>query len=327
MQGQQIIHDDDANDDDEEDGLGADYSFLDSPTHRALRAGTAAGILSPDISAALPDFVQDHILVEHMYGANSSGAGSGPMSGRDATESGRDELRYHRQSRHHQQLPDFTQNAAVRGGSLASSLARGTTEPPSTSSAAIRSHGSATGNMPFDLMCSPGGGCEAASAAAAAATQQRRRMPPNLPLDLPAVGVIGSGRQRTAIYHDIPLDLTARNDCGPMQVGAINGNGDIGGVGVEYVDLVEPGAVRTLPDFLADGHVHASAAANGNAGCNSSAVSAGAVSSAVSSGVPAGADALFSGVPSVDEMLRRENSRWDYICSRKSQKLESFVFI
>lgn len=46
----------------------ADDDLLESPTHHGYdQPKRRTGTLSQDISSALPDFVQDHLLVEHLY--------------------------------------------------------------------------------------------------------------------------------------------------------------------------------------------------------------------------------------------------------------------
>lgn len=69
--------------------------------------------MSPECTSALPDFVQDHILMDGLYSGGGGGSTTAPLSSISSSS---------------MQLPDFTMNGNSNGGSE-------------------------VGSIPFDLMC------------------------------------------------------------------------------------------------------------------------------------------------------------------------------
>ncbi|XP_065091823.1 probable serine/threonine-protein kinase DDB_G0276461 isoform X2 [Ochlerotatus camptorhynchus] len=183
----------------------------------AHRLGTS------EFSAALPDFVQDHLVMEQWYTLGSPKSVSPVSVDFD-------------------QLPDFAVNNLDPEG---------------------RGHGSVINDIPFDLTynSAPGGGGSAASGGLNSANRNRtplRNTSPNVPLDLPPQNLDFSfdlPRRRVTPPPELPPDLTDNNATGPRS-GFYFSDMDRNHSPPPSGSAADK--IHRLPDFLSDGPIHSS---------------------------------------------------------------------
>jgi hypothetical protein len=192
------------------------YSRSTTPCH----AGT------PELTSVLPDFVQDHLVVEQCY-LNHSDSSNTPQIAVDL-----------------ENLLDFTVNSTTQaceksdGGSIGNNRNRSQqwNEPKRTHSDVLQS------DIPFDLTD----------------TTSNENLPKNVrngsesvPLDLPSFdGSPGESMGRSAIPgggfpFDLPLVSEAKGGTVCTSSGVRSG-----------VQIGEVGVSKSLPDFLSDGPIH-----------------------------------------------------------------------
>lgn len=176
-----------------------------------------------EFSAALPDFVQDHLVMEQWYNQMGSPKSGSPVSV------------------DFDHLPDFAVNNLE-------------------SDASGRGHGSIINDMPFDLTAAVAGPSCSSSQSAAHRTNRTplRNTSPNVPLDLPPQNMDFSfdlPRRRTtppAAAPELPPDLTGNSGAGNYFRGG----------GVDNHSPPPSGSsadkIHRLPDFLSDGPIHSS---------------------------------------------------------------------
>lgn len=178
-----------------------------------------------EFSAALPDFVVDHLVMEQWYTLGSPKSGSPVSVDFD-------------------QLPDFAVNNL---------------DPE----VGVRGHGSVMNDIPFDLTynSAPGGGASAASGGPSSANRNRtplRNTSPNVPLDLPPQNVDLSfdlPRRRVTPPPELPPDLTENNSTGPRS-GFYFSDMDRNHSPPPSGSAADK--IHRLPDFLSDGPIHSS---------------------------------------------------------------------
>lgn len=180
-----------------------------------------------EFSAALPDFVQDHLVMEQWYTLGSPKCVSPVSVDFD-------------------QLPDFTVNNldAEVGG---------------------RGHGPIINDMPFDLTynsSAPAGTGNPTSGANPNATNRNRtplrNTSPNVPLDLPPQNLDFSfdlPRRRVTPPPELPPDLTENNSTGPRS-GFYFSDMDRNHSPPPSGSAADK--IHRLPDFLSDGPIHSS---------------------------------------------------------------------
>lgn len=178
-----------------------------------------------EFSAALPDFVQDHLVMEQWYTLGSPKSVSPVSVDFD-------------------QLPDFTVNNL---------------DPEASG----RGHGSVINDIPFDLTynSAPGGGGSAASGGLNSANRNRtplRNTSPNVPLDLPPQNLDFSfdlPRRRVTPPPELPPDLTDNNATGSRS-GFYFADMDRNHSPPPSGSAADK--IHRLPDFLSDGPIHSS---------------------------------------------------------------------
>ncbi|XP_021711621.1 bromodomain-containing protein DDB_G0270170 [Aedes aegypti] len=180
-----------------------------------------------EFSAALPDFVQDHLVMEQWYTLGGSPKSVSPVSV------------------DFDQLPDFTVNNldAEAGG---------------------RGHGPIINDMPFDLTynSAPAGGANPASGANLNSSNRNRtplrNTSPNVPLDLPPQNLDFSfdlPRRRVTPPPELPPDLTDNNTSGPRSGFYFS---DMDRNHSPPASGSAADKIHRLPDFLSDGPIHSS---------------------------------------------------------------------
>uniref|UniRef100_A0A1Q3FWQ3 Endosome-associated-trafficking regulator 1 n=1 Tax=Culex tarsalis TaxID=7177 RepID=A0A1Q3FWQ3_CULTA len=181
-----------------------------------LAAGHRLG--ASEFSAALPDFVQDHLVMEQWYNQMGSPKSGSPVSV------------------DFDHLPDFAVNNL---------------EPDASG----RGHGSIINDMPFDLTAAVAGPSCSSSQPRTNRTPLRNTSP-NVPLDLPPQNLDFSfdlPRRRTtppAAAPELPPDLTGNSGAGGYFRGVDNHSPPPAGSAADKI--------HRLPDFLSDGPIHSS---------------------------------------------------------------------
>ncbi|XP_058459470.1 putative uncharacterized protein DDB_G0285119 [Malaya genurostris] len=184
-----------------------------------------------EFSAALPDFVQDHLVMEEWYNTKGSPKSVSPVSV------------------DFDQLPDFAVNSL---------------DPESSG----RGHGPIINDIPFDLTYSSvanAGSTSSACTSGLGSSSNRNRTPlrntsPNVPLDLPPQNLEFSfdlPRRRINPAHaaaELPPDLTENS---------ASGQGSRFGFDMDRNHSPPPSGsaadkIHRLPDFLSDGPIHSS---------------------------------------------------------------------
>uniref|UniRef100_A0A182K2Y0 Endosome-associated-trafficking regulator 1 n=1 Tax=Anopheles christyi TaxID=43041 RepID=A0A182K2Y0_9DIPT len=195
-----------------------------------------------EFSAALPDFVQDHLVMEQWYNTLPKGTGSGSSGSADFDD-----------------MLDLTGVANVSGGGGGAPL-------------------SSCNDIPFDLTASSTTSSGRPLRDQNATTGAGHRHSMGIRLDLPSRGGSGGGganpagpelgfdlppRSPTSSSSELPPDLTEGN-------AGSGGGGDAGGQGGRtrsyyYSVSPPPGSsgttadkIHRLPDFLSDGPIHSS---------------------------------------------------------------------
>ncbi|XP_058829128.1 homeobox protein 5 isoform X2 [Topomyia yanbarensis] len=190
-----------------------------SSTHRL---GTS------EFSAALPDFVQDHLVMEEWYNTKGSPKSISPVSV------------------DFDQLPDFAVNSL---------------DPESSG----RGHGPVINDIPFDLTYSSVATAGSICTSGVGTSSNRNRTPqrntsPNVPLDLPPQNLEFSfdlPRRRVTPAQasaELPPDLTENS---------ASGQGSRFGFDIDRNHSPPPSGsaadkIHRLPDFLSDGPIHSS---------------------------------------------------------------------
>ncbi|KAK7792659.1 hypothetical protein R5R35_005117 [Gryllus longicercus] len=200
-----------------------DHPELDVELETGLygRSGTSRHVGTPELTSVLPDFVQDHLVVEQCY-LNHPDNSNSPQLTVDL-----------------ENLPDF----AINNISPAQE-----TSSPSKSSSTLRhwdelksaDNESLSIDIPFDLT----------------GTTRNQHFPGRVrknsgpvPLDLPSVTTDQSappGRQNGALPFDLPLVRDVDVSQAPASASGSRSGPPLGEVGVS----------KSLPDFLSDGPIH-----------------------------------------------------------------------
>ncbi|XP_069688076.1 uncharacterized ENTR1 family protein [Periplaneta americana] len=196
----------------------------DSDPSLYSRSTTPRHVGTPELTSVLPDFVQDHLVVEQCY-LNHSETSSTPQIAVDL-----------------ENLPDFTINSNTTSvcetsdGSVNRSRARQWNEPKRTLSDALPS------DIPFDLTGTTGN---------QNVPRHIRNGSESVPLDLPSFDrspAENTGRSTVrggGLPFDLPLVSEAKDGAACTSSGVRNG-----------IHIGEVGVSKSLPDFLSDGPIH-----------------------------------------------------------------------
>ena len=187
------------------------------------RSTTPRHVGTPELTSVLPDFVQDHLVVEQCY-LNHSESSNAPQLAVDL-----------------ENLPDFTINNSTSACETSDGginrNRRQWNEPKRTQSEVLPS------DIPFDLTGTTGN---------QNSSRNVRNSTESVPLDLPNFNRSpqdGSGRSTNfggGLPFDLPLVGENKDGAGPSSMSGNRNGLQIGEVGVS----------KSLPDFLSDGPIH-----------------------------------------------------------------------
>ncbi|XP_052872327.1 uncharacterized protein LOC128277834 [Anopheles cruzii] len=229
---------------DMDDSPGSDAVLVDGPEDDGpANSARLVGEAAAEFAAALPDFVQDHLVMEQWYNTHPKGGsrgGGGSRSGGPVGSGSSGSLEF----------DDMVELAGTLGRPDAPALLN---------------------DMPFDLTAGNIG------TGGSGAGGRSRGVPVTTPLDLPTSAAAGAGgpelafdlTQRRRITPtpsaDLPPDLTEGGNAelgGGGSVSGSGGNGPYFYSGSGSPPLGVPGTgdskIHRLPDFLSDGPIHSS---------------------------------------------------------------------